>query len=107
VDAHAGKARYRMAAIGDDSSGRVIFAGGGDNPYNYDGIGYDSVPSKPSGGIFAYDLKTDKWQEVGRLARPSMDHRGLVKSGKDYYIVGGMDAKQKVVSRIMKFRIDD
>ena len=107
VDAHAGKARYRMAAMGDDSSGQIIFAGGGDNPYNYDGIGYDGVPSKPSGGIFAYDLKTDKWQEVGRLAKPSMDHRGLVKSGKDYYIVGGMDAKQKVVSRITKFRIDD
>lgn len=111
VDAHSGKARYRMAAVGDDDGQRVIFAGGGDNPYNYDGIGYDGVPSKPSGGYYAYDLETDRWQEKGRLAEPSMDHRGLLamgaKSGKDYYIVGGMDAEQKVVSRIVKFHIAD
>jgi len=107
VDAHAGKARYRMAAMGDGARGQVIFAGGGDNPYNYNGIGYDGVPAKPSGGFFAYDLKTDKWQELARLAQPSMDHRGLVKSGKDYYIIGGMDTEQKVLSRIVKFRIDD
>ena len=107
VDAHSGGAKYRMAAIGDDARGRVIFAGGGDNPYNYDGIGYDGVPAKPSGGYFAYDLKTDKWIELGRLAEPSMDHRGLAQSGQDYYIMGGMDAEQNVVSRIVKFRIGD
>lgn len=107
VDDHAGPARYRMAAIGDDASGQVIFAGGGDNPYNYDGIGYDGMPAKPSGGYFAYDLKTDRWQELGRLAEPSMDHRALAKSGQDYYIVGGMDEDQKVLSRIVKFKIID
>ena len=107
VEAHTGKARYRMAAVGDNTRGQVIFAGGGDNPYNYDGIGYDGVPAKPSDGYLAYDLKTDQWQELGRLAEPSMDHRGLAKSGQDYYIVGGMDADQQVVSRILKFRIND
>ncbi len=105
VDAHAGSARYRMAAIGDEAGQRIIFAGGGDNPYNYDGIGYDGVPAKPSGGFFAYDLKTDSWQELGRLAEPSMDHRGLAEVDQDYYIVGGMDGEQKVTSRIVKFRI--
>lgn len=105
VDDHSGTARYRMAAIGDNMRGQVIFAGGGDNPYNYNGIGYDGVPAKPSGGYFAYDLKTDKWQELGRLAEPSMDHRALAKSGQDYYIVGGMDAEQKVLDRIVKFRL--
>lgn len=104
VDAHAGLAKYRMAAIGDEAGRRIIFAGGGDNPYNYDGIGYDGVPAKPSGGFFAYDLKSDKWIELGRLAEPSMDHRGLAKAGQDYYILGGMDAEQKVTDRIVKFR---
>jgi len=107
VDAHAGPARYRMAAIGDAAGQRVIFAGGGDNPYNYDGIGYDGVPAKPSGGFFAYDLKSDSWQELGRLAEPSMDHRGLAKAGQDYYILGGMDEAQKVTDRIVKFRISN
>ncbi|MGB5724588.1 MAG: hypothetical protein WBM39_09230 [Parasphingorhabdus sp.] len=105
VDAHAGSARYRMAAIGDEAGQRIIFAGGGDNPYNYDGIGYDGVAAKPSGGFFAYDLKTDKWVELGRLAEPSMDHRALAKAGQDYYILGGLDEEQKVTSRIVKFRI--
>ncbi len=105
VEAHPGTPRYRMAAMGDNSRGQVIFAGGGDNPYNYDGIGYDGVPAKPAGRIFAYDLKSDGWQELGRLAEPSMDHRSLVKSGSDYYILGGMDSEQNVLSRIMKFRI--
>ncbi|MEO9634088.1 MAG: hypothetical protein ABJF89_13190 [Parasphingorhabdus sp.] len=105
IDAHAGSARYRMAAIGDAAGQRIIFAGGGDNPYNYDGIGYDGIPAKPSGGYFAYDLKSDSWRELGRLSEPSMDHRGLAKTGEDYYIIGGMDAEQKVVDRIVKFRI--
>ncbi len=105
VDTHAGVAKYRMAAIGDEAGQRIIFAGGGDNPYNYDGIGYDGVPAKPSGGFFAYDLKSDKWIELGRLAEASMDHRGLAKAGQEYYILGGMDAEQKVTDRIMKFRI--
>lgn len=105
VDTHAGVAKYRMAAIGDEAGQRIIFAGGGDNPYNYDGIGYDGVPAKPSGGFFAYDLKSDKWIELGRLAEASMDHRGLAKAGQEYYILGGMDAEQKVTGRIMKFRI--
>ena len=107
VDAHAGSAQYRMAAIGDERGQRIIFAGGGDNPYNYDGIGYDGVPAKPSGGFFAYDLKKDKWVEHGRLAEPSMDHRALAKVGQEYYIVGGMNAEQKVTSRIVKFRISN
>lgn len=106
VDDHAGPARYRMAAVGDNGRGQVIFAGGGDNPYNYDGVGYDGVPAKPSGGYFAYDLKTDQWQELGRLAEPSMDHRSLVKSGEYYYIVGGMDEELEVLNRIVRFRLD-
>ena len=107
IEAHPGGPRYRMAAMGDNDRGLILFAGGGDNPYNYDGIGYDTVPAKPTDRVFGYDLKADQWTELGKLAEPSMDHRGLVKSGDDHYIVGGMDGDQAVTARIMKFRIDD
>lgn len=107
VKAHPGGPRFRMAAMGDNDRGLILFAGGGDNPYNYDGIGFDGVPSKPTDRIFGFNLKTDEWIELGKLAEPSMDHRGLVKSGKEHYIIGGMDADQAVTPRIMKFRIGD
>lgn len=107
VAAHPGGPRYRMAAMGDGDRGLILFAGGGDNPYNYDGVGYDGISAKPTDRVFGYDLKTDQWIELGTLAEPSMDHRGLVKSGDHYYIIGGMDADQAVTARIMKFRIDD
>lgn len=107
VDPMPGGPLYRMASMGDAQRGQVIFAGGGDNPYNYNGIGYDDVPAKPSDRIFGYDLKSDSWQSLGRLEVASMDHRGLVKSGDVYYILGGMDAAQTVKAEIVKFRIDD
>jgi N-acetylneuraminic acid mutarotase len=107
IETHPGGPQYRMAAMGDDDRGQILFAGGGDNPYNYDGIGYDGEPAKPTDRVFGYDLKTDQWTELGKLAEPGMDHRALVKSGDDYYIIGGMDADQAVTARIMKFRIDD
>ncbi|HEY9090920.1 Kelch repeat-containing protein [Parasphingorhabdus sp.] len=107
VDAHPGGPLYRMAATGDDDRGLILFAGGGDKPYNFDGIGFDGVPASPTDRIFGYDLNADQWIELGKLAKPSMDHRGLVKSGSDYYIIGGMNADQAVTAQIMKFRIDD
>ena len=107
IKSHYGGPLYRMAATGDNASGQVIFAGGGDNPYNYDGMGYDGVAAKPSQRIFAYDLSSDKWIEKGQLAAATMDHRGLAKSGKAYYIMGGMDDKQLPTRQIMRFRLKD
>ncbi len=107
VDPMPGGPLYRMAATGDAQRGQVVFAGGGDNPYNYNGIGYDGEPARPSDRILAYDLESDSWTALGRLETASMDHRGLVKSGSDYYIMGGMNADQAVSADIVKFRIDD
>ncbi|WP_159437124.1 Kelch repeat-containing protein [Parasphingorhabdus marina] len=107
VDPMPGGPLYRMAAVGDPQRKQVIFAGGGDNPYNYNGIGYDGEPAKPSDRIMGYDLETDSWTALGRLQSASMDHRGLAKSGQDYYIMGGMNADQAVIADVAKFRIDD
>ena len=51
VPPHPGKARYRMAATGD-SSNRVVFAGGSDNPYNFNGIGYNGAVRYPRSASF-------------------------------------------------------
>ncbi len=104
---HPGKPLYRMASMGDDQAARVIFAGGADNPYNYDGIGYDGVPAEASDAIFAYDFDTDNWETLGTLPAPGMDYRGLLHYRGHYYLVGGMDAARRVSGKIVKFRIDD
>ncbi|WP_438728947.1 Kelch repeat-containing protein [Parasphingorhabdus sp. DH2-15] len=94
---------YRMAAAGHAPSGHILFAGGGDNPYNYNGIGYDTVPAKPTAQILGYDVASGKWATFADLPMASMDHRALVFSGSTAYIMGGMDAGQNVRAEIMEF----
>jgi len=108
IEPHPGKPLYRMAAGGYRGQGDwIIFTGGSDNPYNYDGIGYDKSPSLPSGSVMGYSLTRDKWQTVGHLDRPSMDHRGLLVSENKFYIIGGMLEDQKVTNNVMQFCLND
>lgn len=94
---------YRMAA----SSGRdlIYFAGGGDNPYNYNGVGYDGVAAKPSGRLIAFDPKKSEWTLVGDIP-PSMDHRGLVAGDRVLYVVGGMGPDLSVSRSITRIRME-
>jgi hypothetical protein len=94
MPSHPGKARYRIAA--GSGNGLVYFVGGTDNPYNYDGTGYDSRPSLPSATIFAWDQKRQRWQTLPDDERPSMDHRGLVGTESKLMLVGGMYSDQRV-----------
>ncbi len=87
-------ALYRSAALGVGSW--IVFAGGTDNPYNYNGIGYDGQPSLPTDKVFAYDVVRNSWQSLPRLSSGTMDHRGLVRLGEHLYLVGGMAANQTV-----------
>jgi N-acetylneuraminic acid mutarotase len=59
---HPGPPLYRAAAavIG----GYVLFIGGTDNPYNYDGIGYDGNPSEPLRQLLAYAPELDLWDTI-------------------------------------------
>lgn len=91
---------YRAAAIG--LPGRVVFAGGSANPYNYDGIGYDGVPSAPEAGVFAYDVEAEGWISGPDLDPPTMDHRGLVQVGSSLHTVGGMEAEQTVSAAVRR-----
>ncbi len=104
LQAHPGAPLYRMASVGTDSNGeRVVFAGGSDNPYNYDGVGYNGVPSEPSPRIFAYNLDRSEWEEPGTLKIATMDHRALLQVGSELVIVGGMLAGQKITDRVGSF----
>jgi hypothetical protein len=102
---HGGRPLYRMAATGSDARGQVVFAGGSENPYNYDGIGYNGEPSAPSGRVFAYDLAASEWRELGRLGEPSMDHRGLLETADGFVVAGGMGAEQAVLDEVRRLTL--
>jgi hypothetical protein len=96
MDPHPGKPLYRMAAAGSEELGVIVFVGGSENPYNYDGIGYNGEPSEPSASLMPFRLKKEKWVEVDDFPLASMDHRGLPEIDGVFYIVGGMRAGQEV-----------
>ncbi len=100
---HPGPALYRAAAAGIDDR-RVVFAGGTDNPYNYNGLGYDGVPAEPRTGVFAYDVEAERWLSLPDLSVATMDHRGIVVLGAALFIVGGMEADQRVSAHVARAR---
>ncbi len=97
---HPGPGLYRAAAIG--LPGLVLFAGGSDNPYNYDGIGYDGRPSEPSGRVFGYEIATGSWIELDDLDVPTMDHRSLALADRRVFAIGGMVAGRRVTDRVAR-----
>ena len=104
---HIGKPRYRAGAIGIESPRpMIVFAGGSDNPYNYNGIGYNGEPSQPIAEVIAYDLAKETWIELGVHPEPTMDHRGIVAVGQDYYLIGGMLRDQEVTDQVFTFSIN-
>lgn len=104
LPAHPGPARYRMAATaGADAN--VVFVGGSANPYNFNGIGYNGLPSEPEAEIFRFDLRAHAWETGWALPRASMDHRGLLYQDGWYYLAGGMLAGQEVTGRVIRFRL--
>lgn len=94
---------YRMAA--SNGRGLIYFAGGGDNPYNYNGVGYDGVPARPFDKVIAYDPQSGEWSVVGDIP-PSMDHRGLLAGETGLYIVGGLGSAQETLSTITRTRLE-
>ncbi len=98
---HPGSARYRIAAGGSEKDNRIYFSGGTDNPYNFNGIGYDGKPSEPSPVTFAFNLKSGKWETINEnTPDPTMDHRGLLSTPYGLLIVGGMAKGQQVTPKV-------
>lgn len=97
---HPGTARYRMAA--GAAGGLIVFAGGTDNPYNYDGVGYDGTRAEPTRTVFAWDVSAGQWVDLPPLPEPSMDHRGLVNVDGTLVLVGGLDAQREPTTRVWR-----
>lgn len=98
ANAHFG---YRMAA--GAFKGQVVFAGGADNPYNYNGMGYDGEPAVPGDEVWAYDILQDRAVDLGLMPLPSMDHRGMTHFGPWLVIAGGLDEKRQPMKNVMVF----
>jgi hypothetical protein len=101
---HPGNARYRIAAGAgplEKKAGRIYFSGGTDNPYNYNGIGYNGQPAEPSPVTFAFNLRSRAWETLSEnTPEPTMDHRGLLVTRRGLVIVGGMEKGQQVTARV-------
>lgn len=101
LNAHPAPVRYRSAS---GSCGPfVLFAGGTDNPYNYNGIGYDSIPSVPLASVMALDTRDGRWRMLSDAPKATMDHRGLVVRGSSALILGGMQREQRVASDVVRW----
>ena len=98
-----------MAATGIviDGDAGVWFLGGSDNPYNYDGIGYNGEPSQPVSGAFVFDIETNDWFEFSTVGDPTMDHRGLVIYRSALVTVGGMTTGQQVTDAVYAYGGDE
>jgi N-acetylneuraminic acid mutarotase len=94
---------YRPAA---GTCGRfVIFAGGTDNPYNYNGIGYNGVPSQPLARVLAFDTRSSMWHILGDAPSASMDHRALITQRGVAVIAGGMGSNQRVRASVDRWAL--
>ncbi|MEE8294588.1 MAG: hypothetical protein V3R64_02650 [Sphingomonadales bacterium] len=106
LPAHPGNPLYRMAATGVPSKNLILFAGGSDNPYNYNGMGYDGEPSGPSASVFGFDIVLKEWRVFGNKPFATMDHRGLVQLGDRFYTLGGMAENQEVIDTVSWFSLE-
>ncbi|WP_241238911.1 galactose oxidase [Colwellia sp. Arc7-635] len=103
VDHPTGESRYRMAATGlvnvTTNSKEIVFIGGSNNPYNYNGIGYNGEPSTASNEIWRYGLDSHKWT-ITYSKNATMDHRGLLQLDGQLVTLGGMGENQTVLKEI-------
>ncbi|MGH9641173.1 MAG: Kelch repeat-containing protein [Terriglobales bacterium] len=104
LPAHPGNARFRVAAgagPAERKGGKIYFSGGTDNPYDYNGIGYDGKPSEPSPVTFAFDTKRESWETIDEnTSGATMDNRGLAVANRELIMVGGMEKGQQVTSKV-------
>lgn len=105
LPSHPGNPLYRMAATGSPVTGSIVFGGGSETAYNYDGNGYDGTPAVPSSRAIAFDIDRNSWVDLGPLRAPSMDHRGLLEAGGVFYTLGGMGDQREVIGDIIPFPV--
>lgn len=104
VDHPTSEGRYRMAAKASAQGQKMLFWGGSNNPYNYNGIGYNGIPSEPSSALWSFDLKSSQWQ-ITHMPFATMDHRALVQINQNFMVIGGMLDSQEVSNKVIAFEL--
>ncbi len=110
VAAHPGNPTYRAAGgLSATPGGRLLIVGGTDNPYNYNGTGYNGQPATPLDQTLAYDPVGDVWDTVANVGihTVTMDHRGLVRIGDCWATVGGMPARNVATDAVQRMALID
>lgn len=101
-----GKGLYRMAAAGISDRNLILFAGGSDNAYNYNGIGYNKIPSAPSAHVWGYDTAAGYYVVYEDKPTATMDHRGLIALGDwRFATLGGMGDGQTTLDSLDIFEV--
>ena len=97
---------YRMAAA--RYSDQLIWLGGSNVTYNFDGIAYNgSGGVTPLGRVKLYEPATATFTEFADLFPPIMDLRGVAELPDNQYIlVGGMTEGQMVTDQTLLITID-
>lgn len=96
--AHPLPGLYRAA--GGSVGGLVLFVGGAEAPYNFDGIGYDGAPVEPIRQVLAFAPRAHEWRNLAAPPLATMDHRTLGVAGGMVFLVGGMEAGQTVSGKV-------
>lgn len=106
---HGGLPRYRMGAASVPRQGgaQLVFAGGSERPYNFNGIGYDGQPAAASARIDGYDLASADWERLPDLTIATMDHRGALPLVDGLILVGGMRDPQRVSAGVVRASVLD
>ena len=96
-----------MGAISLAQNGWMIFLGGSENSYNYNGIGYDSVPSEPASSLLIFDVNQQCWLKNMIQGPEVMDLRGLILWKQQISALGGMGKNQQVLDKISEIKLQD
>ncbi|HZQ22738.1 MAG TPA: hypothetical protein VFA89_08050 [Terriglobales bacterium] len=98
---HPGNARYGIAAGSSPKDQKIYFSGGSDDPYNYNGLGYNGKPVGPSPMTFAWNLRASKWEVMQEnTANATLDNRALVVIPAALVTIGGIAGNQEVTARV-------
>jgi N-acetylneuraminic acid mutarotase len=98
---YPGEFRYRSAAFLRDN--KVVFAGGSNETYNYNGLSYsEKKPVEPNKTKLVYDPGTGR-MKTEPSSLQTMDLRGVVLDAQgNAFTFGGMSPNQKVRGELRK-----
>lgn len=106
IPPHPGKPRYRMAAASTRQHGtRVVFAGGAEQPYSFNGKSYDGSALALSDEVISFDLDKRQWHQHASLPVAISDVRNLPEANGELFVMGGLRKGGVVSQRAFAFQL--